>query len=196
MAYEFLSVFIAAYVAGGKESYAFLFAAQVATAGGGVSIVLLILEEVTSIEIRKEYEMKITYNYVNGDTVEIEVSEEVAAFITNEDRLEYNNNHTETRRHISVNVLPEATLVTEICSNELYLEFDNQLIEVDKDVINNAINSLSDKQRETIINIYFKSLSAREYAEEKGISESSVSTTHKRALKNIEKKIKKLFENV
>lgn len=44
--------------------------------------------------------MKITYEFAT-ETVEIEVSEDWANLVIDLDRQEYNNNHAETRRHVS-----------------------------------------------------------------------------------------------
>lgn len=43
--------------------------------------------------------MKIKYEFVNGDVVEIEVDQEIGNVILELDRKEKCNNHTETRRH-------------------------------------------------------------------------------------------------
>ena len=46
--------------------------------------------------------MKIKYEFVAEETVEIEVSEEMYEELKELDRREYNNNHRETRRHSSL----------------------------------------------------------------------------------------------
>lgn len=45
--------------------------------------------------------MKIKYEFVNGDVVEIEVDQEIGNVILELDRKEKCNNHTETRRGLS-----------------------------------------------------------------------------------------------
>ena len=45
--------------------------------------------------------MKIRYEFVTG-TVEVEVSAEMAALHMELDRIEYNNNHKEARRHTTL----------------------------------------------------------------------------------------------
>ena len=50
--------------------------------------------------------MKKTYKYeFVTEAVEVEISEEWAAVLYELDRREYNNNHTETRRHISLDTV-------------------------------------------------------------------------------------------
>ena len=51
---------------------------------------------------RKGHKMKITYKFVTGEVAEVEVPEEIGAVIVDLDRLEYNNDHKETRRHYSL----------------------------------------------------------------------------------------------
>ena len=51
--------------------------------------------------------MKYTYRFANGDVNEIEVTEDQAFALTDLDRLEYNNDHADTRRHISLDVAME-----------------------------------------------------------------------------------------
>ena len=43
--------------------------------------------------------MKITYRFVTGEVTVIDVPNEIRAVIVDLDRLEYNNDHKETRRH-------------------------------------------------------------------------------------------------
>ena len=51
--------------------------------------------------------MRYTYRFANGDVNEIEVTEDQAFALTDLDRLEYNNDHTNTRRHISLEMAME-----------------------------------------------------------------------------------------
>ena len=48
--------------------------------------------------------MKYNYEFLD-ETVEIEISEEWAAVLYEFDKREYNNNHTETRRHITLDAV-------------------------------------------------------------------------------------------
>ena len=54
--------------------------------------------------------MKYTYRFVNGETRTIEVSEEQYRMLTDEDRLEYNNNQTNmtrTGRFVSLDMVQD-----------------------------------------------------------------------------------------
>ena len=49
--------------------------------------------------------MKIWYEFTNGEVSEIEVGEALGGLLVEFDRQEYNNDHKETRRHVSLNGL-------------------------------------------------------------------------------------------
>lgn len=49
--------------------------------------------------------MKIWYEFTNGEVSEIEVDEALGGLLVEFDRQEYNNDHKETRRHVSLNGL-------------------------------------------------------------------------------------------
>ena len=51
--------------------------------------------------------MKYTYRFANGDVNEIEVTEDQAFALADLDRLEFNNDHANTRRHISLEMAME-----------------------------------------------------------------------------------------
>ena len=46
--------------------------------------------------------MKVRYEFVNGEISEIEVDDNLGELLVDFDRQEYNNDHKETRRHISL----------------------------------------------------------------------------------------------
>ena len=69
--------------------------------------------------------MKITYEFVTGEISEVEVDESLGGMLLDLDRQQYNNDHKETRRHvsldgmdyegvcfISVHLFPRALLIT------------------------------------------------------------------------------------
>ena len=46
--------------------------------------------------------MKITYEFVTGEVSEVEVDEHLGGMLLDLDRQQYNNDHKETRRHVSL----------------------------------------------------------------------------------------------
>ena len=126
--------------------------------------------------------MKIRYVFCNEE-VEIEVSEELGAIILEMDREEYNNDHTETRRHCSIDALnlnhtylhsevdPETALLEKEARTELY----------------DALRQLSPNQRGLIRQLYVERLPYANIAAVKSVDESAVRHAAKRALKKIKK---------
>ena len=49
--------------------------------------------------------MKYTYHFANGDSQEIEVTEAQYLILKDADRIEYNNNQANTRRHVSLDMV-------------------------------------------------------------------------------------------
>lgn len=51
---------------------------------------------------RRTAKMKIRYEFVNGEVSEIEVDDSLGELLVDFDRQQYNNDHRETRRHVSL----------------------------------------------------------------------------------------------
>lgn len=130
--------------------------------------------------------MKITYTFANGEKSEIEVTEDWGAIVLDMDRLDYNSNQRETRRHCSLEAfnLDDAYFP----SNE----------DVEADVIRNerdaelyaAINQLLPEQQRIIRAVYFEGTPAVEIARSEGVSKSAISHRLSRA----ENALKKILE--
>ena len=148
---------------------------------------------VTSIRNQEEMEMKINYEFVDGNKVEIEVSEEWASVVIELDRVEYNNNQTETRRHISLDTFNDKSKIYHRPKGMSFIRVDGRSFRFDDPRIKGAIDSLTEKQRDLVIKVYFDGMTAREYAKRKGISEKTASHTHIRALRNIKKYFEEIF---
>ena len=64
---------------------------------------LFVTARVPPAGLRKENgKMKIKYEFVNGETSEIEVDDSLGELLVDFDRQQYNNDHKETRRHVSL----------------------------------------------------------------------------------------------
>ena len=136
--------------------------------------------------------MKYTYKYVTGESVEIEVSAELEALLKNEDRLEYNNNHTNTRRHV---ILDTGRDGGEDC---LAVDDENlqALFEGESETarLRRALEKLKPEQRALIDVLYLseKPISQAEYATQLGIAEKSVRQNAWRAREKIKQILKTL----
>ena len=123
--------------------------------------------------------MKIKYQFAT-ETVEIEVSDDWGNLVIDLDRQEYNNDHKETRRHVSLDAaeFEGEVFAVEVPSLESF---------ADNYDLHQAIAKLTDNQRRIIIGHYFEGLTYVDLAKELGVKECSVREAAGRALKQIQK---------
>lgn len=113
------------------------------------------------------------YEYITASgTKQIEVSEEWYEILTEFDRKEKNNNHTERRRH--------STLDNDIADAEwLIYEDDNlcRLLSENNDIerVRETLSKMKPQHREILIAIYIKGVTQQEYAKKLGVNQSNVS---------------------
>ena len=130
--------------------------------------------------------MKIKYVFANGEVSQIEVNEEMGELLLDFDRLEYNNNQKENRRHTSLdNGFDDAEwlAVTDADIEAIFADESNEKR------LHKAILKLKPKQQELIIAIFFKHIKQEDYARQMGITQQAVSSQ----LNTVMKKLKKLF---
>lgn len=123
--------------------------------------------------------MQFTYKTATED-ITIDVPEEWVAILQDCDRQEYNNDHTETRRHYHL----------EACDFEgLDYADDHDVIGrlLEQCMLEPALETLTPAQRQVINALFYKGMTAREYADSRGLSEVTVSLTKKTALKKLKK---------
>ena len=95
--------------------------------------------------------MKVRYEFVNGEISEIEVDDNLGELLVDFDRQEYNNDHKETRRHISLDGMDY--------EGEAFLSHEN----TEEQVLNRAdmacllrtMEALTPAQRELVRRVYF-----------------------------------------
>ncbi len=127
--------------------------------------------------------MEFTYKTATGN-VTIDVSEEWVAILQDCDREEYNNDHAETRRHYHLEALGFEG--REYGAEDEAFE---RLLETDaaKSRVKPALRKLTPTQRDVIEALFYKEMTAREYAASRGVAEPTVSIAKKAALKNLRK---------
>ena len=137
--------------------------------------------------------MKIRYEFVNGDIVEIEVDQKIGTVVLELEKEEKRNNHTETRRHSRLDCSDdksswqidpqqgeeEETLVR--CGGKTFCHNDKRL--------ENALDKLTNKQRELALEHIVKGVSVEEYAKEHGLTERAVWALKKRVIEKIKKNL-------
>ena len=135
---------------------------------------------------RKGHKMKITYKFVTGEVAEVEVSEEIGAVIVDLDRLEYNNDHKETRRHYSLEGKAYEGMDYAVEDSGLEALFAGP---TDEERLRTAIQQLTPEQQEMVQAIYFENVSINDYAARMGVTQSAIS--HR--LQTVKKKLKKFL---
>ena len=131
--------------------------------------------------------MKFEYKSVTG-TIAIDVDEEWVTILEDMDRQEHNSDHKETRRHYHLEACEYEgnTFAVEDPAFERFVES-----EAAKAVVTPALEKLNERHRRLIDALFFRGLSAKDYAASLGLSEAAVSRTKATALR----KLKKFLEN-
>lgn len=137
--------------------------------------------------LRKENgKMKIKYEFVTGEVSEIEVEDGMGELLVDFDRQEYNNNHKETRRHVSLDGMEYEG---ELFISELDTAGEIERRE-DMERLFRALDRLSPAQRELVLKVYFEGRTCISIAAEEGVDKSAIS--HR--LERIYKKLKKFLK--
>lgn len=137
--------------------------------------------------------MKITYNFVNGETIAVEVNEEIGRIIIDMRREE----ETEYRRNRYNEVCLETNLDHSSWNEYIQPEFDDEAERreekkaIQEDNAKRAIESLTEKQKTLVLSLFGdEPISAKDFAKLQGISPSAITQQKK----TIEKKLKKFFK--
>jgi len=130
--------------------------------------------------------VKIMYRFADGHVEELKVEKEVAETLRELDRQEYNNNHRETRRHVTFDCTEEKSWLA-VDDQRLSRLLDGPPDEIRLRV---AINQLEQHHRDLIIAIFYRGIKIVEYAKLTGVSQSAISQQLGIAIK----KLKKLLE--
>lgn len=104
-----------------------------------------------------------------------------------EERLNYNNDHAETRRQHSYSEQNDKfdTLMTDEDSLDLVLA------NLEKEAVRKAIQSLEPQQQELVMDVYFRGISMADIARRDGVSKVAITLRMKVILKHLKKGLKK-----
>ena len=127
--------------------------------------------------------MKIKYEFAN-ETVEIEVDEQWGAILIDLDRQEYNNDHAETRRHCSLDLLTEDG--NDWIAGDGDVEQESLDTE-DRRKLASAILMLEPRQQKLIHQVFFEGRKCVDIAQEEGVCKSAISHALDRAVKKLKK---------
>ena len=116
--------------------------------------------------------MKYTYRFANGDVNEIEVTEDQAFALADLDRLEYNNDHANTRRHISLEMAmdDEGMQFPDPIVEEFSALFEND----DRKALLDAFAPLLPSQRALLRKVYGARRSYADIARDEGVDRSAI----------------------
>lgn len=130
--------------------------------------------------------MKIKYEYVTGESVEIEVPEGIGEVSIELDRAIYNSDHRETRRHNSVETMQEQGVQLSDKRVDVSSAIEKQEM---TDTLNNALDKLLPQQRELIRKVFIEGMSVSSIAREEGVNEGAI----RNRLRKIYKRVKTIL---
>lgn len=126
--------------------------------------------------------MKVRYEFVTGEFTEIEVDDSLGELLVDFDRQQYNNDHKETRRHVSLDGMEyEGEVFASVADTADEVERREELARLCR-----AMEALSPSQRELVQKVFFENQKIVDVAREEDVSHVAI---HDR-LKRIYKKIK------
>lgn len=117
--------------------------------------------------------MKIKYEFITGETVEVEVDDSIGNVVVELDRIEYNNEKKETRRHCAMSAMKYDGEWFVSDKADPGSDMNLEKFGYENERLNKALSALSKKQRDIYLAIYRDGYTITEYAEEKNISVSA-----------------------
>lgn len=127
--------------------------------------------------------MKYTYHFANGDISEIEVTDEDAFALSELDRVDYNNNQRETRRHASLEAI---NLDDSLLPSEASTESDVLSI-LDQEQVQMAITQLMPQQQALINRVYTEHQTIASIAKAEGVNEAAIRNRLKKIYGHLKK---------
>ena len=103
-----------------------------------------------------------------------------------EDRLEYNNQQTETRRHHSYSNENDKC-ATLIADEDM---MDQLLANLEEEAVREAIRSLKPRQQELVLDIFYRGLSMAEVARRDGVRKMAISNRMNKIIKRLRDNLK------
>jgi RNA polymerase sigma-70 factor (ECF subfamily) len=132
--------------------------------------------------------MKIKYEFVTGETVEVEVTESISKVAIELDRAIKNSDRRETRRHNSVEALGEKGTQLSDGRVDIPLVIEQQEM---RETLHNAMDKLLPRQRELIYKVFFDGRTMADIAREEGVTAKAVQDR----VNKMKARLKKIIEN-
>lgn len=130
--------------------------------------------------------MNIKYEFLTGETLEIEVSDEIAEVAIEIERETYNSNRRETRRHNSIEDMQSLG----VQFKDIESDTANMVEEKEnKETLHNALDKLLPQQKELVQKVFFQGMSIVQIARAEGVNEAAI----RNRLNKIYKKLKNIL---
>ena len=133
----------------------------------------------------KQYQYKFT-----DEVITVEISDEWASVLAELDREEYNNDHAETRRHVSLDDGEDGEWLSTAKKGETLIRVAGKIFSPDDRRFIKGRKALSKKQTELYESVYDRGDSVGEYAADNNIDQSTASKRNSAVIE----KFKKVFE--
>lgn len=130
--------------------------------------------------------MNITYEFITGEKIEIEVNEDIANISIEIEKKIYKSERRETRRHNSIDSMEEEGFQFEDINDDIEVKVEEAET---TDEIKNAIKTLIPNQQDLIEKIFYKDMKIVDIAEYEGVTEAAI----RNRLNKIYKKLKKIL---
>ncbi len=130
--------------------------------------------------------MNITYEFVTGEKLEVEVRGNVADVSIEIDRDIYNSNQKETRRHNSIESMDDGGFQFKNTDYDIEVKVEKAESE---DEVHMAVRTLLPSQQDLIEKVFYKNMKLVDIAADEGVTEAAV----RNRLNKIYKKLKKIL---
>lgn len=132
--------------------------------------------------------MKIKYEFVTGESVEVEVPENLGEVSIELDKDIYNSDHRETRRHNSIEVMQERGHQLADGRVDIFSIIEQQET---KKVLKHALNKLLPQQRELIHKVFIEGRSMADVAREECVTAKGIQNRVNKIKTQLKKEIEK-----
>lgn len=131
--------------------------------------------------------MKIKYEFLIGQIVEIEVSDEFNEVLIAIEKDVYNSNHRETRRHNSIAGMEDKGV--QFYDKGMDIPGLIEQLEISKS-LHNALDKLMPQQKRLVQKVFFQGVSIVQAARDEGVNESAI----RNRLRKIYKRLKNILD--
>lgn len=132
--------------------------------------------------------MKIKYEFLSGEVVEVDVPNNIGEISIELDRKIYNRDQTETRRHNSVENMQEQGIQIADESVDVVSIIEKQET---NQALDKALDKLLPQQRELIQKVFFEERTMADVAREEGVSSKAIQDR----VNKIKARLRKLVKN-